>query len=276
MISSNSLKYVLKRDRLIIISGLFFITLLSWLYIIYLYNQMTYMNMNALFFAMPMTPEWTATDFMLLFLMWLVMMIAMMLPSVAPLILIFATVNRQRRKQDRPFVNTAYLMAGYFLVWAAFSLAATTLQWLLQQIALLNPEMKITSKIVASLTLFVAGIFQFTPLKQTCLKYCRTPLDFIQRHWKEGKKGALGMGIENGFYCLGCCWMLMVLLFVAGIMNLLWIALIALFVLIEKVSPQIKWIPYAAGIALIAYGCLLLISTPSPNTSSYSNILQPW
>ncbi len=220
---------------------------------------MVYMDMNALFFAMPMTPNWTATDFILLFLMWLVMMIAMMTPSVAPLILIFATVNRQRRQPDRPFVNSVYLMTGYFLVWAAFSLAATSLQWLLQQISLLNPEMKTTSKVLGSVILIVTGIFQFTPLKQTCLKYCRTPLDFVLHHWKEGKQGALRMGIENGYYCVGCCWMLMVLLFVAGIMNLLWVALIALFVLVEKISPQVKWIPYAAGIVLIIYGILLLI-----------------
>jgi predicted metal-binding membrane protein len=259
MIRSNSLEFLLKRDRLIILCGLFFITLLSWLYIIYLSHQMVYMDMDALFFAMPMTPEWTAIDFILLFFMWHIMMSAMMTPSVAPLILIFAMVNRQRRQQDRPFVNTAYLLTGYFLVWAAFSLAATSLQWLLQQIALLNPEMKTTSKILGSVILILTGIFQFTPLKKTCLKYCQTPLDFVQRHWKEGKQGALRMGIENGFYCVGCCWMLMVLLFVAGIMNLLWIALIALFVLIEKISPRIKWIPYVAGFVLIVYGVLLLI-----------------
>jgi predicted metal-binding membrane protein len=217
------------------------------------------MDMSALFFAMPMTPEWTAIDFVLLFFMWLVMMIAMMTPSVAPLILIFAKVNRQRRQQDHPFANVVYLIAGYFLVWAAFSLAATSLQWLLQQISLLNPEMKTTNKILGSMILIVAGIFQFTPLKQTCLKYCRTPLNFVLNHWKEGKSGALRMGIENGFYCVGCCWMLMVLLFVAGIMNLLWVAIIALFVLVEKISPNVKWIPYVAGLVLIAYGILLLI-----------------
>jgi len=217
------------------------------------------MDMNALFFAMPMTPEWTITDFLLLFLMWLVMMIAMMTPSVAPLILIFAVVNRKRKQESRPFVNTVYLMAGYFLVWAVFSLAATSLQWLLQQISLLNPEMKTTSKILGSVILIAAGAFQFAPLKHTCLQHCRTPLDFVLHHWKEGKQGALRMGIENGFYCLGCCWMLMVLLFAAGIMNLLWVAIIALFVLFEKISPQIKWISYAAGFALIVYGVLLLV-----------------
>ena len=215
--------------------------------------------MDALFFAMPMSPSWTAVDFVLLFLMWFVMMIAMMTPSVAPLILIFTMVNRQRMQQDRPFVKTAYLVTGYFLVWAAFSLAATSLQWLLQQISLLNPEMKTTSKILESIILITTGIFQFTPLKQTCLRYCRSPLDFVHRHWKEGKRGAFRMGIENGFYCLGCCWMLMVLLFVAGIMNLLWVALIAVFVLIEKILPKRKWISYGAGFVLIVYGVLLLI-----------------
>ena len=220
---------------------------------------MAVMNMDAFLFAMPMSPSWTAVDFILLFLMWFVMMIAMMTPSVAPLILIFTMVNRKRRQQDRPFVKTAYLITGYFLVWAAFSLAATSLQWLLQQISLLNPEMKTTNKILGSAILIATGIFQFTPLKHTCLQYCRTPFDFIHRHWKEGKKGALRMGIQNGFYCLGCCWMLMVLLFVAGIMNLLWVALIALFVLVEKISFQIKWISYVAGFVLIVYGVLLLI-----------------
>ena len=256
--NSHSLEYLLKRDRLVITGGLFFITLLSWLYIIYLYRQMVYMDMNALFFAMPMTPKWTPTDFILLLLMWLVMMIAMMTPSVAPLILVFAKVNRERKRQNHPFVNAGYLITGYFLVWAAFSVAATSLQWLLQQIAWLNPEMKTTNKILGGIILILTGIFQFTPLKKTCLTYCRSPLNFVLLHWKEGKQGALKMGIANGFYCLGCCWLLMAVLFVAGIMNLLWVALIALFVLVEKISQDIKWIPYVAGLALIAYGILFL------------------
>ena len=259
MIGNNSLTYQVKRDRVIILTALLLITLLSWLYIIYLYNQMVYMDMSALFFAMPMTPEWTYIDFILLFLMWLVMMVAMMTPSVTPLVLTFATINRQRRQQHHPFVNAAYLIAGYFLVWAVFSLAATVLQWLLQQVALLNPDMKTTSKILGGVILITTGIFQFTPLKQTCLRHCRTPLDFVLQHWKEGKAGALKMGIENGFYCLGCCWMLMILLFVTGIMNLLWVAIIAAFVLIEKLLLQIKWIPRAAGVLLIFYGLFLLI-----------------
>lgn len=257
--NSTPLEYLLKRDRSVIITGLVLITILSWLYIIYLYRQMVVMDMSAAFFAMPMTQHWTITDFGLLFLMWLVMMIAMMTPSVSPLILIFAMINRKKRQQQDPFVYTWYLLAGYFLVWGGFSLLATLLQWLLQQVSLLNPEMKTTSKVLGSIILVAAGIFQFTDLKKTCLGNCRNPIDFINRNWKEGKQGALKMGIENGTYCLGCCWVLMVLLFFSGIMNLLWIALIAVFVLIEKTFPQPKWISSVAGIALIAYGCIALI-----------------
>jgi predicted metal-binding membrane protein len=220
---------------------------------------MVVMDMSAVFFAMPMTQHWTITDFALLFVMWLVMMIAMMTPSVSPLILIFAMVNRKTKQQQDPFVYTGYLLAGYFLVWGGFSLLATLLQWLLQQVSLLNPEMKTTSKILGSIILIAAGIFQFTALKKTCLGNCRMPIDFIHRNWKEGKRGALKMGIENGMYCLGCCWVLMVLLFFSGIMNLLWIALITIFVLIEKTFRQPKWISSVAGIALITYGFIVLI-----------------
>ena len=251
-----TLESVLKRDRLFLISGLLLISLLSWWYIIYLYRQMYPMNMNALFFAMPMTPAWTTTDFLLLFLMWLVMMVAMMTPSVAPLILLFALVNRQRKTQKNPFVHSIYLFAGYLSAWTFFSLLATVLQWGLQQISWLNPEMIVTNRIAGSIILIVAGLFQFTRLKQACLYYCQTPIDFIHRKWKEGRSGAFKMGVANGIYCLGCCWLLMVLLFVSGIMNLLWIALISLFVLLEKLIPNLKWISYSAGIGLVIYGII--------------------
>jgi predicted metal-binding membrane protein len=253
---STTLESVIKKDRLILVTGLLLICLLSWWYVIYLYRQMYPMNMDALFFAMP--PHWTATDFILLFLMWIVMMVAMMTPSVAPLILLFALVNRQKKVNEKPYVQTAYLFTGYFIVWSFFSLLATTLQWLLQQLAWLNPHMVITNKILGSMILIAAGLFQFSNLKQRCLHYCQTPVDFIHRKWNEGRKGALIMGIQNGIFCLGCCWILMVILFVSGIMNLLWIAILALFVLIEKLVRNSKLISYSAGVALIVYGMLAL------------------
>jgi predicted metal-binding membrane protein len=191
--------------------------------------------------------------------MWLIMMIAMMTPSVAPLILIFAMVNRQKKEQQNPFVPGVYLLSGYLTAWTVFSLLATILQWALQQISWLNPMMVITNKILGAVLLIAAGLFQFTSLKQACLHYCQTPIDFIPRKWKEGRSGALKMGVLNGIYCLGC-WLLMVLLFVSGIMNLLWIALISVFVLLEKLVPGSKIISYTAGTSLVIYGIINLIN----------------
>jgi predicted metal-binding membrane protein len=253
------LVFVLKKDRVIVLTALLILCVLSWLYIIYLYNQMYPMNMDAILFAMPMTPNWSPTDFILLFIMWFVMMIAMMTPSVAPLVLIFTLLNRRRRDLRNPFVASAYLLTGYFIVWAAFSLFATLLQWILHKLSLLNPEMITTSKMLGGIILILAGAFQFTPLKHSCLRYCRSPISFIHQYWKDGKSGALRMGMQNGMYCLGCCWILMLLLFVSGIMNILWIAIISLFVLIEKVISSAKHFSLIAGIALIAYGVLIFI-----------------
>ena len=235
--------------------------ILPWVYIIYLNRQMLHMDMDAMFFAMPMTSSWTVVDFILLFLMWFVMMIAMMTPSVAPLILIYLMVNRRKKQKQNPFVQTGYLLFGYFFVWAGFSFLATLLQWFLQKISLLNPEMVTTNKILGGIILIASGIFQFTSLKHKCLNYCLNPIDFIHLNWREGRKGAFRMGIENGVYCLGCCWVLMILLFLAGIMNLLWIALIALFILIEKNSTNAKWISFLAGIVLTAYGTFVLVKS---------------
>lgn len=218
------------------------------------------MDMEAFLFAMPMSANWSITEFVLLFFMWLVMMIAMMTASVAPLILTFAMVQRLKKKQESPFIPAGYLFSGYFVIWAFFSLAATLLQWALQKIGWLNPGMKITYKILGALILIAAGAFQFTPLKQQCLRHCRTPTNFILKKWKEGKSGAFKMGIDNGLYCLGCCWVLMVVLFVAGIMNVLWIAVITLFVLIEKIAKHGKLVSYTAGAGLIVYGIITLLS----------------
>lgn len=218
------------------------------------------MNMDAFLFAMPMTGNWAVTDFIFLFLMWFIMMIAMMTPSIAPLILLFAMVNRQKQQQQNPYVPSGYLFAGYYVVWAIFSLLATPLQWWFQHVNWLSSEMIITHKIPGGSILIFAGIFQFTSLKQRCLQYCRTPVDFIHSKWKEGKAGAFKMGLENGIYCLGCCWIIMVVLFVAGIMNLLWIALIGAFVLVEKLVPGSKWISFTSGAGLIAYGIYMLFN----------------
>ena len=214
--------------------------------------------MDAFLFAMPMTATWTLVDFSLLFLMWFVMMIAMMIPSVTPLILIFSMVNRKKKQNKNLFVSSYYLLAGYLIIWAVFSLLATLLQWFFQHLNWLNPDMVVTNKTVGGIILLLAGLFQFTPLKRQCLQYCQTPVSFIHTQWKEGKSGALKMGIKNGMYCLGCCWILMLLLFVSGIMNLLWIVLISLFVLTEKLLPRFTWISWLAGVLLILYGAWVM------------------
>jgi predicted metal-binding membrane protein len=149
---------------------------------------------------------------------------------------------------------------GYILVWAAFSLVAVGLQFGLDQAALLSPMMSTTSATLAAVVLMAAGLYQWTPLKQACLRRCRSPLEFLMTEWRVGARGALVMGLRHGAFCLGCCWMLMLLLFVGGIMNVAWVAGIALFVLIEKVAPAGHWIGRAAGAALVVWGAATLVS----------------
>jgi predicted metal-binding membrane protein len=208
--------------------------------------------------AMPQIRPWSATDFLLMFLMWAIMMVGMMVPSAAPMILLYARVCRTQRDKGRPFAPTGAFVAGYVAVWSAFSLIATVLQWALEQAALLSPMMISTSPILGGGLLIAAGLYQLSPLKHVCLRHCRGPLDFITRHWRTGTAGALVMGIEHGAYCVGCCWFLMGLLFFGGVMNLLWVAAIAALVLIEKVARFGETIARVSGAGLAAAGLVLL------------------
>jgi predicted metal-binding membrane protein len=149
---------------------------------------------------------------------------------------------------------------GYIVVWTAFSLAAAALQFGLDHAQVLSPMMSVTSRSVAGGVLIAAGVYQWTPLKQACLRHCRSPLDFLMTEWREGRVGALNMGLRHGAYCLGCCWMLMLLLFVGGIMSIAWIAAVAAFILIEKVSPAGHWIGRVTGVLLVIWGAAILVS----------------
>jgi predicted metal-binding membrane protein len=209
--------------------------------------------------AMPQMQTWGWVDLVLLFVMWAVMMVAMMVPTAAPMILIFAKVNRQRRERQQPFVSTAVFLAGYLLVWSGFSLLATLAQWGLHSAALLSPMMVSTSAVLGGVLLVAAGIFQWTPLKYACLTHCRSPLSFLMTDWREGTRGALVMGLKHGSYCTGCCWFLMALLFVAGVMNLLWVATITAFVLIEKTVPRGDLVGRIAGVILVVAGFAMLM-----------------
>jgi len=244
---------VLRRHRIIVLSGLAAITALSWVYVLSLTSDMQNMEMGAEM-AMLQTQAWGVTDFGLAFGMWAAMMVAMMTPSAAPMILMFAGVNQRRRKQQVPYVPTSVFLLGYLVVWAAFSVLATAAQWGLHTVSLLSPMMALTSPVFSGVLLLAAGIYQWTPLKHACLSKCRSPLGFVLNEWREGRWGSFLMGLKHGGYCAGCCWSLMALLLVAGAMNLLWVAAIAGFVLLEKVAPAGDRLGRVAGVVLVGWG----------------------
>ena len=204
--------------------------------------------------AMPQLQAWSAGMFAFMVVMWFVMMVAMMLPSAAPMILTFAAIQRRRKAQGGSMVSTGVFIAGYLLVWAAFSLLATSAQYGLERAALVSPMMGKAAPWLGAALLVGAGLFQFAPLKDVCLDKCRSPIGFIMTEWRDGARGALVMGLRHGAFCTGCCWALMALLFVGGVMNLLWVAALALFVLIEKVVPAGGRLGKAGGVLLVAWG----------------------
>jgi predicted metal-binding membrane protein len=246
---------VLRRDRALVIAGLLGVILLSWLYLL----RGAGMDMHAMGDTAMATP-WSPGYFALVVVMWAVMMAAMMLPSAAPMILLYATIARRRRAQGGAVAATGVFVLGYAAVWTTFSFVAAALQWGLDAATLLSPMMMTTSIVAAGFVLVAAGVYQWTPLKQACLRQCQSPLEFILGHWREGTSGALVMGLQHGLFCLGCCWMLMLLLFIGGVMNLLWIAGLTLFVLVEKTVPGGHWLSRVAGAALIAWGGATLLS----------------
>lgn len=259
MNEASALESALKRDRLLVLVGLAGATVLAWTYLVVLALRMGDLpsTMGEAVAATQIRP-WSGLDFALMFLMWTVMMIGMMLPSAAPMILTFAAVNRRQKERGGPFVPTLVFVSGYAAIWTAFSAVATGLQWALDQAALLSPMMVTTSPRLGGALLIAAGVFQWTPLKQACLRHCRSPFGFILHRWRRGARGAWFMGLEHGAFCLGCCWALMGLLFFGGVMSLLWIAAIALFVLVEKAAPAGSGIGRASGLLLVAAGAFVL------------------
>jgi predicted metal-binding membrane protein len=190
--------------------------------------------------------------------MWAVMMLAMMTPSAAPVILIFAGMQRGQSGRRLP-VTLLIFVAGYLTVWSGFSAAAAAAQWALHQAAMLSPAMKTASPWVGGAILIAAGIYQITPSKRACLAHCQSPLGFLMSHWRRGTAGAFRMGIAHGAYCVGCCWALMCVLFVVGVMNLAWVAALSVFVLVEKVGPAGQIVARVAGAVMVAAGILMWI-----------------
>lgn len=206
-----------------------------------------------------MTPAaWTPGYALMMFFMWWVMMVGMMLPGAAPVLLLFARVNRKEKAGGRPHVPTAIFAAGYLVVWAGFGAVAAGLQWGLQRLGLVSPTMTTASMWLGGSVLLAAGLWQLTPVKDVCLRHCRSPIRFLAEGWRPGRRGAFRMGLHHGAYCLGCCWFLMGLLFFGGIMNLYWIAGLAAYVLLEKTAPMGRWLARGTGVVLAAWGIAVL------------------
>jgi len=233
-------EWIAVRSRTVTLSGLFMLSLLAWIYLL------SGAGMEPMGAMAGMAPGWP-----LVAAMWSAMMVAMMVPSAAPVILLYATVHR--RSQDSPPATAAFL-AGYLACWLGFSLLAA---WL--QVAATSPmSMALGSQIVSGTLLIAAGLYQLSPLKDACLGRCRSPAQFLARHYRPGPTGAVRLGLLHGAYCLGCCWLLMALLFVVGVMNIAWVAALTLLVAAEKLLPGGQWIARIAGAGLIAWGALLI------------------
>ncbi|MCC7417408.1 MAG: DUF2182 domain-containing protein [Acidobacteria bacterium] len=263
------LEQALRRDRAIVAAALGVIAVLAWVYVLGLARGMDMGGMDmrgarmiSTGVRMAMAPAavpWSGLDFAMMFVMWAVMMIGMMTPSAAPLILLYARVGRQAVSDGRPFAATGWFAGGYLSAWVLFALAATVAQLVLERAALLTPGMAAASDLFGAAVLIAAGLYQWSRLKDTCLVHCQSPLSFLQHHggFRRDAAGSFGLGLSHGAYCLGCCWALMLLLFVGGVMNLAWIAGLSILVLVEKLASRGRLVARAAGVAFIVAGLRL-------------------
>ena len=233
---------VLRHERLVIAGGLALLVALSWWFLAGGAGLESHSGMA-------MAPPLAA-----LVLMWWLMMVAMMLPSSAPAVLLYARVRRAR-DGDGAVAGSWVFLGGYLGAWLLFSLAAAA-----AQTAITGPSMVLDDARLAAAVLIAAGLYQLSPFKSVCLRQCQSPAQFLSRHWRPGAGGAVRLGVLHGAYCVGCCWMLMALLFVGGVMNLAWIVALTLMVGVERLVPRGEWIARAAGIALIAWGMIRLAS----------------
>jgi predicted metal-binding membrane protein len=247
----------LDRLHLLVLGGVAAVAALAW---IDLWRRAGAMRMDgmAMGAVMPRQMAWDTADLATTAAMWAVMMIAMMLPSALPMLLLFSHAQRPRLGRPEGARRTALVAAGYVAVWVVWSALAAGLQWALQTTLLLSPGLTTTSAVLGGAILVVAGVYQFTPWKSACLAHCQSPLGFFLGHWRDGRGGALRMGVAHGAYCVGCCWALMGLLFVGGVMNLVWIAALAGFVLLEKAVARGRWLSYASGAVLVVWGGYVL------------------
>lgn len=264
--SDSRLERLLRRDRAIVLAALAVVALLAWIYLLSS-GAPTGGSEGHAMDGMDMGPAagaeiapWSAADFLLMLAMWAVMMIGMMTPSVAPMLLIYARVVRSAEERGQPFAATGWFAFGYLAAWSAFAVLATVAQWLLEQAAMMTPMMAIADTRIAGALLLAAGAYQWTPAKDACLGRCRSPLQFIQSQggFRRERHASLLLGLKHGAFCIGCCWALMLLLFLGGVMSLLWIAALAAIVLAEKLLPGGLLLARAGGAVFLLAGAALL------------------
>jgi predicted metal-binding membrane protein len=255
---------LLKRDRGLAAAGLAALTALSWAYLYYSAASMGLPAQGmgaadmATRMAAPGLAPWGGLELFLVFIMWTVMMVGMMVPSAAPAILLYASLDRRRAARGEagaaPLMATGLFVSGYLAMWTGFAAAAALLQWGLRAGAGWPETMGAATPLLGGLLLVLAGLYQWTPWKEACLKKCRSPLAFLLGHWRPGAWGAFDMGLRHGAFCVGCCWALMLVMFSTGVMNLLWMAILAAFILVEKVARSGRWIGRVTGLALVLWG----------------------
>lgn len=264
--SSAWLQRVRRPELLIVATLLLAASAAAWSYLLVGSDSMS--DPDSLIMPMHSGP-WSIGYALLMLVMWVVMMIAMMLPSATPAILLFATIARSAQKkrapQSKPLHETGNVLSilfalGYLLVWAGFSVVAVALQWALDQAALLSPMLQTTNRTLAGVALIVIGIYQCTPFKQACMRHCRSPPEFMLTQWRNGAAGALTMGMQHGAICVGCCWALMLLLFVGGVMNLLWVGALSVLVIAEKYAAYPHWIRRGSALVLVVWGIATLVA----------------
>jgi len=244
------------RERVFLWGGLTALTFLAWLYLVWMPMPADGGAMEHMGMVMVAAHGWTLHDALLMFAMWAVMMVAMMTPSAAPTITMYARIAKSSAIA-RPWY-VWFFLAGYAGAWTLFSALATAVQYYLQSIELVSEALR-AKPLLGAAILAAAGVYQLTSLKNVCLAHCRSPLSFFLSEWRDGARGAFTMGLRHGMFCTGCCWMLMALLFVAGVMNLGWVAAISVFVLLEKAAPGGRIVPTAAGVLLIVSGVAVAV-----------------
>jgi predicted metal-binding membrane protein len=267
VVSGTAVEALVKREDIVVLAALVVLVVLAWLALFT--GAGTGMDPFAMTgWLLPVTPPvaapaWTLSYWLVVFFMWAAMMVAMMLPSASPMVLLYARVAPQAEAQGRDLRARAAIPAfasGYFAIWILFSLLAVIVHWGLERLGALSAMMSLSAGLLSGALLIAAGLYQLTPLKAACLTHCRTPASFLAAHWRKGVVGAWRMGLTHGLYCLGCCAVLMGLLFVGGVMNLIWVAGLTLLVTIEKLAPFGAAAAKTVGAILIAGGAALVLA----------------